>query len=66
MVDELNQVLEQIKSSLAAYQELGQLLSQNADDVISRGVPPSEELLAAIASARAEFSLLKNACRIWA
>jgi hypothetical protein len=60
MVDELNQVLEQIKSSLAAYQELGQLLSQNADDVISRGVPPSEELLAAIASARAEFSLLKK------
>lgn len=60
MVDELNQVLEQIKSSIAAYQELGQLLAQNADDVISRGVPPSEELLAAIASARAEFSLLKK------
>ncbi|MEQ8173813.1 MAG: ankyrin repeat domain-containing protein [Syntrophomonadaceae bacterium] len=60
MVEELNQVLEQIKSSIAAYQELGQLLAQNADDVISRGVPPSEELLAAIASARAEFSLIKK------
>lgn len=60
MVDELNQILEQIKSSIAAYQELGQLLAQNADDVISRGVPPSEELLAAIAAARADFSLLKK------
>lgn len=60
VVDELNQILEQIKSSIAAYQELGQLLAQNADDAISRGVPPSEELLAAIASARAEFSLIKK------
>lgn len=60
MVDELNQVLEQIRSSMAAYQELGQLLAQNANDILSNGVPPSEELLASIASARAEFSLLKK------
>lgn len=60
MVDELNQILEQIRNSMTAYQELGQLLAQSSNDIVANGVPPSEELLAAIASARAEFSLLKK------
>lgn len=60
MAQDLNRLLDQIKSHSAAYQELGQLLAQSANDILASGVPPSEELLAAIASARAEFSSLKK------
>ncbi|HWP98400.1 MAG TPA: ankyrin repeat domain-containing protein [Syntrophomonadaceae bacterium] len=60
MSDGLNYILEQIRNEIKTYNQLGAMLEQSAHDISMAAAPPSEDLLAAMAAARAKFSSLKK------